>query len=380
MDQSRDATLTMLFQQHKPGWLGIDIGTASVKIAQAARTAEGVTCAARILVPRVASLVSSETQDEVDETAREVAWSVQGEIRAGLSMQDGFRGRSAAVALPMADCELYQVSLPMLEPEDFDLHVSRALRSISRTSVENLQFDFWPSEFEPRRGKDHQWNVMGVARRRSDRAYRDLLENRLSCKLIDGAPHALARAATYTRVGNADDSFACLDWGISRATFVLIHHGNPVYVRILKDCGFQRMLNELAETIGVESAEAHHLLMQFGIGRSGSDARAKEETALIREGVNNALLRLQQEFDRTMRYLQCLRRPHVPQELILFGAGALVRGLPHHLAARLGLKTGVWSLDSSRARLPGGPASLDCLFGTAFGLSLLAWEDLKCAA
>jgi Tfp pilus assembly PilM family ATPase len=353
-----------MLRRRQKGWLGIDIGSASVKVAQLARSAAGIQVLARSMVPR--SLATNTPDEEQD---AEKLWSACGEIRTAISLDHGFRGRQAAAAMPMGLCEVHQLDNLALEEAGLDAVVRRAIGAVTQCSTDHLEFDIWPAEAMNVTAAQ-RWNVLAVARPWSDQIYQDVATSSLSCRTIDGLPHALARAIKLTAQDQALPPIAALDWGFGQATLCIVTEGRPVYVRALKDCSLERTLSGIAQELAVTTAEALLLLQTHGIHRQASDGN-EEVTSLLAELTTEPLRQLEQELARTISHIGFQRKAIAPQQLLLFGGGALTRGLARHLRQRLHLETKVWSLGENH------PAASpeDCVYGTAMALSALAWED-----
>ena len=348
-------------RSRQTGWLGIDIGTASVKVAQLARDANGLHVLAQSIVPRSTHHLEAEG---------EPIWSAVGEICTAVAVERGFRGRQAAVAMPMGFCDVHRLDHLAFETGDLDSVVRGAIETITQNSADDLEFDIWPAEIGPQSSDPQHWNVLAVARPWSDRVYRDVVESGYLCRTIDGVPHALARAMNLIATGEPLPPVAVLDWGFSQATLCIIADGRPVYVRSLKDCSFERTLSAIVAELGINHDEAQLLLEQHGV-RGLSNKNTDEVAALVAELTAEPLRQLEQELSRTISHIGFQRRTIAPQKLYLFGGGALIKGLPRFLGRRLRLETHVWSLG------PHEPDSVnhDCLFGSAMALSALAWED-----
>ncbi len=89
--------------------------------------------------------------------------------------------------------------------------------------------------------------------------------------------------------------------------------------------------------------------------------------AAMRQILQQPLGVLAAEILRTISYLQ-QQRSLIPQQLWLFGGGALLRDMPEHISSVTGITARPWVLS------PGDPgAETDAMFGTAAALSALAW-------
>jgi Tfp pilus assembly PilM family ATPase len=349
-----------MFRREQKGWLGIDIGTASVKVAQLARNDSGIRVVATAQVPRSAPM-----HDELEGSV-EAEWSAKGEIRTAIALGGRFRGHHAAVAMPMGFCDVHQVSNLAVGEADIDHEVREVIETITQCSADHLEFDIWPADPV----NQQRWNVLAVARPCADRIYFDVVENGYTCHSIDGVPQALARSLNLSEHGEAIPPCAVLDWGYSQATFCLVVEGEPVYVRTLKDCSFQTALAEVAGELGITTDEAGVLLEKYGA--RGLNYKTEDEiVSMIADLVAEPVRHLTSELAKTLAHVGFQYRNFSPRQLLLFGGGALVGGLTRHLTRKLRLDTHVWSFDNQR-----DPKSThDALFGVAMALSSLAWEE-----
>lgn len=355
-----------MMRRRQTGWLGIDIGSASVKVAQLARAGDGVHVLARTIVPRTAQALPVDEEQETENL-----WSASGEIRAAISLDGAFRGSQAAVAMPMGLCDVHHLDNLSVEEAELGSTVRLAIEAATQCSADHVEFDIWPAEVNSQAAVAQRWNVLAVARPWADRVYLDVVESRLACRTIDGLPQALARAVNLTAREQPLPPVAALDWGFGQATLCIVAEGRPVYVRCLKDCGLERTLATIATELNVTIPEAHLLLEKHGIRRPANE-NIDEVTALVGVLITEPLRQLEQELARTISYIGFQRKAIAPQQLVLFGGGALTRGLATHLTQRLRLETQVWSLGKDHPEAN----KQDCLFGAAMALSALAWGEL----
>lgn len=349
----------MMLRKEQKGWLGIDLGAASVKVAQVAR-AEG---RLRVVASAQVSRPAGDATGEND--SAEPLWSSSGEIRTAVALGKAFRGRHAAVSMPMGCCDVHLLNDFEIDEHNLVDDVRRAIETVTQYSADHLEFDVWPANSASQRS----WNVLAVARPWADRIYRDVIECGYACHTIDGVPQALARAVELSE-GRAASPVAVLDWGFSQATFCLVAEGQPVYVRTLKDCSYHETLARVSRELGITLDEASLLMELHGV-RGLSAKSDNEVVAMIAELVTDPIRALEQELSRTLSHVGNQHRSLVPRQLCLFGGGALVSGLPQYLTRKLRLATRRWSIDDNDP----DPARRDPLFAVAIALSALAWED-----
>ncbi|QEG34201.1 type IV pilus biogenesis protein PilM [Bythopirellula goksoeyrii] len=358
-----------MFRQQKHGWIGIDIGSATVKVAQLARNGDTLRVVARAIVPRSLPVTTEERETEL-----EPLWSASGEIGAAVALANGLRGRKAASTMPMGLCDLHHIDRLDEFSEDLDSVVRHAVESATQSSADHLQFDIWPAESHDGLNQPLRWNVLAVARPWSDQIYSDVVNNGFACQQIDGLPHTLTRAIDMGLSSERTLPVSALDWGYSQATFCIVHEGRPVYARVLKDCGLDRVIRSVSDGLDIRPEQTYGLLQQYGL--SGLNSSGTDEKAtLVAELIKEPLLQLENELSRTLSYVTSLRRSIKPQQLYLFGGGGLIKQLSNYLTRQLQIESRVWQLNPLPSNEHASEPEGHCLFGPALALSALAWEE-----
>jgi len=358
----------VIFASRKMGWIGVDIGTSSVKLVQLMRDQDGVRIAASAVVARrdawpLENLAECEAKSSVDE------------LGVGQSLQSGFRGNRVAASLPMAlsDVHVLQTTLDAQGDREgeTDRIVRQAIETATQHSADPLLCDHWTAEPAQDVGSPGRTNVLTVPTAWSDQLCQDISQAGWSCELVDGLPFALARAVTMTQASSG--LVAALDLGFGRATLCMIEEGQPIYVRILKQCGLQRMLSALSDNLNLSSQEAEQLLQEHGLPAARDGKPRDEKAQLIAEVIAAPLAQWEQEIARSLEHFQAQRRRGDPIRLCLFGGGASVKHLDKHLAHCLDIQVDVWRLQKNlSSEQP--PAIAESLLGPAIALSALAWE------
>lgn len=344
------------------GWIGVDIGTSTVKLAQLTRSKKGLRVTGLSIVPRrstwpAAGLATLDPLSSADE------------MSAAVSLRSGFRGKRAAATLSMALCRVHTLDrTPGRDLEEDDIR--NAIEMATQRSAEDLQFDVWDTETEKDGSAPRRSNILTVATRWSDQLFDDLSQSGWSCQTIDGLPLSLARAVSLVETPEAAP-VAALDWGYGKATLCIIAEGRPVYVRNMKNCGLHLLIDKLCEELCVTAEEASCLLQKHGVGGAANSA----EGMLIKEIIAEPINQLTSEIQKTVSHVQFHRRTIAPQSLYLFGGGATIDGLAKHLTNYLEINVKTWQLRQEQVELDKSTGMPSCLFGPAIALSALAWEQ-----
>jgi Tfp pilus assembly PilM family ATPase len=345
----------MIFSRTK-GWIGVDIGTSMVKLAQVERRGSRVALVEAMCIPR------QEPWLDGDDSAADLPASV--EIQAALALGTRFRGRDAAVALPMAVCELRSCSIEGDTDAERRAAVSQELDEVFPGTAGTREFDYWSVELPSEKtGSADNTIAMSVASSCASRVTQDLSEAGLVGHVLDGLPLAAARAVSLG-MPNAASFIAAVDWGHRRATFCSVKHGRPLFVRGLRDCGFQSVTSALCKTLAVTADEAQKLLRDHGLP-DRTRGEVSEMQGVIEEVAREPLDRFIDELTRTTSYLSQQRRSLAPAKIVLLGGGAAVK--------RLELPVETWRLhDATRTEADDRRLPIE-LFGPAVALSSLAW-------
>lgn len=359
----------------KLGWIGVDLGTHTVKLAQAVRTPEGIRLRHAAIIQRPSPWPESDALglDEPDPS-----WP---EIVAALGCDD-FRGRSAACLLPMNVCELRGLKIPQ-----GDLHERRAMIASELADdevdlVRPREFDYW--ELGGEKGIEtsdgFNVNVMSVTRPWIDQVADDCQQARLDCWAVDGLPLAMARAVAIAAGPHNTDRIVAVDWGYSNTTICVIGRGRPLYSRRLHDCHFRKCLNAIERSLGVTPDHAQYLVNAHGVippaaaDTSSNTANALEIQSAITAAVAEVTSSLVEQIERTLRFVEQQRRQQHPASLTLMGGGASMLNIGPYLSAALNLPVSIWQVSPERERPSVVEAPQAPLFGPALALSSLAWR------
>ena len=355
----------MRYTPRKLGWIGVDVGTANVKIAQVARSKQGWRVAASVVIPR-------QEIWPADQVTGKDAISTLDELQAAQSLQQGYRGRTVAASLPMSLCDVHRLDRDLNSESNAPQLLRQAIETATQQSVEHVQCDYWSAsktESQP------AWTqAITVSRNWTEQLCEDIAQAGWSCEAIDGLPLAMTRAVGMVHATESPAApLAALDWGNGRATLCFIENGQPAYVRCLKNSGLRNMLETLIENLQVDELEAQRLFEEYGIATPNQES-PNDLAKFVQEILSEPMSQFVEEIKRSFSHYQYIRRSPSPQYLYLFGGGAMVSGLDTHLSTQLNLDARIWQLAAEHHGEPSKDGLADCLLASALGLSALAWE------
>ena len=355
----------------RTGWIGIDIGTHSVKMAQVERNSGSVR------LRRAAAIQRLEPWPAADRLPASSALPSLGQILAAAEYSRGLRGRRAACGLPMSVCEVRGLNIPAGDVRQRRAMIESELAEDWADRATSVEFDFWEVDVPRIAVNENPANVHVVAAPRPwiDQMADDCRSARLDCWAVDAAPMALGRAAALANQGGTPQPVLAIDWGFRSATLVVAARGQPLYTRALRDSQLSHVITAVESQLGVSRDEAQHLLFTYGLITAADEHQPDTELqAAITEAAENTLDALTREVDRTIQFLSTSRAAWLPDAVVLAGGGACIANVEGHLQTRLEMPVAAWRLPGSSPNGTTDGTSV-ALFAQAAALSALAWGE-----
>ena len=368
----------------KNGWLGIDVGSKSIKLAQVKKDAHGWKLVRATLLPR------PEAWPDDKNGALELPIGSQVDIQNALQCGENFSSKSVACILPMHLYDLRAIHLPSGSVSERRTMIASEMAEHWSAFETGCDFSFW--ETNPpgikQRPEEININVLAVAKRWTHSVSRDIQKAGLRCMVIDGPPHAMARAIGMTHSGLGGKPVAVIDWGYTNCTFCVVAKGLPLYVRRFKKCGVRHLVSAIEKAMGVSEDQARYMIETYGFpeplkAQRGSNLQSPRNAENLRSPTDIAiserlaqaaavpLQKLNSEISRTLNYFQNQRRSLCPTKLWLTGGGASLPCSDEYLQKDVAIPVESWSLPSEATQEASG-AIPTALFSNAIALSMLA--------
>jgi type IV pilus assembly protein PilM len=352
------------------GWIGIDLGTRAIKIAQVERVGAGLRLVDAVVMQR-----GQRGADDPDD----IAWRAT-EIRAALTLAPKLRGRVAACCLSPQQTTLRTMRLPLGTLRQQRAMIAHQLAPRLGLATQTSAFDYWELESSDRGADDKQkLAVISVEEQAAVDAAREIERAGLECRVLDAQPLALSRAVDMLQPHGATTVHAVFDWGFDRSTLNIVRQGVPQFTRELRRCGLSRTVGELSQALGISPDDAQQVLTQYGLPIPGSDqASGDDETCqklqqVVEEVISPFIHELTGEIEKTLHYLRFQRPELNPQCLYLVGGGASLRNIDQHLAHFVSLPLSLWTMPLGSARLESGHRLSLPMLASTVALSALAW-------
>ncbi len=353
------------------GWIGVDVGTHTVKLAQAVRTSAGVRLHRAAVVQRTSDWSGDDT------LARDQPSSSQEEIRAALEC-GGFSGRDAICAPPMNVCELRGLNVPPGSEQERRTIIGDELAEEWAERRGQMEFDFWELEAAKADKNTDVFNVNVLATSRPWvlQLAHDCQQAGLDCWAVDGVPLALARAVGLVGGLNGGRRVLAVDWGYSNTTVCIVGDDRPLYARRIHDCSFGKVLDSIMRIFGVTLDEAQHLVDTQGVtAPEGSGPADTRTQSAITDAAQETIEELARQIGRTLHFMDAQRRHLHPAAIWLLGGGASMCNIGPYLAQALAMPVHIWKMTAESQEMPWASGPRSAMFGGAVALSALAWRS-----
>lgn len=352
------------------GWIGVDVGTHSVKLAQVVRDG------ASVRLHRAAVIQRPTTWTGEDSLAQDQPISSQTEISAALDCGN-FSGRNVICALPMNACQLRSLNIPPGSDQERRTIIADELAEEFAEIGNAMEFDFWEMEAaRSDKGTDAcNVSVLAASRLWVGQIWRDCRQAGMDCWAIDGLPLSMARAIGMVGGLGGGRRALAIDWGYSNTTLCIVGDNRPLYSRRIQDCGFGRVLDSIMEAFAITRDEAQYLAEAEGLAlpeESGSDRT--EIARAIASAAASSLDDVIRQTSRTLQFMEMQRRHLQPSAIWLMGGGASLRNIAPVLSQALSLPVHIFSLAAESEPIACAAGNRSAVFGNASALSALAWR------
>lgn len=348
----------------KPAWLGVDVGTHSIKLAIVTHDRPGewkLNYAQRIPWPSDAEPFAS--ADQFGDALRDVLER----SRSGWRTTNLTR---AAFSLPKAAISSEDMQVDTDDPATVLTTAAQTMQQLYGSRSEKLAFDVWQPEpvdggFADPPASQLLWAEPDVVTN-SLAAFRAC---RLTADVLDTPPFTTARASEM--MVDSSDSELMIDWGWTRLTLTWILNGRPRFTRFSIQGNVADLVQSVCDAQDLTPSSTELLLARYGLpGETISGFNR-----VIEKAATDSLQILLDEIDSTLTYLGS-RYPRQPiNRIILSGGGAAIRNLDQWLSSQIGIDAIQWALPSGVDRTLRQSLWPTPLFAQAAALSGLGCES-----
>ncbi len=354
--------------------IGLEIGAASIKMAQLIRKATGWVIS-DMLVKEI-NLSDNENGDIRSD-------AIVNTIKECMK-ESSFSGRSVVSVMPGNQLDILPVKLSLSQDKSVEDAILDMARAHLSYDVENAVIDYIPVEDgETGPEKDNPTRSLLISARRED------VDNHLSilkkAKLkpvaLDISSCALARLIRFSGT-EKDKNVLVINAGNQHTSLTLIWKNNILLDRTIL-WGRENLIESLMNRLKLDRQKADGLLSRNGLysGRSEKPEQENERhthenktSEVMYEIVTNQLEILSTEIDKVLQYFSSEMRGAVIDVLYLMGAASTIKDLDTYLEKRIGISTKQFNpagtLNMGEHDVSGDTNGYGAFFGVPVGLAM----------
>lgn len=299
--------------------IGVDIGSASVKIAYF-KGGKGSYTLKAAAYSRLPSGPDAAT----------------GKLPPGfiseLIASNGIKGGKVCALASVRSLSFSHISVPVMPENEMKEAVKWAVRKETGLPPDDLVSDF--TYTGARKTAENTVPVIAFSAKKSevDGLMALFKDSGLEARVIDAAPTALLAAFDLNNVWEDGVNYSMVDIGATKATLVIMKNSRLMFAREIP-FGGRELTAALAEGLGMEESVAEEYKIAYGLNPpEGADAEARRLLTLHLTG-------LCRELHRSFDYYQAQFREGTVARLFLCGGTARLKGMDGFITETLGIES-----------------------------------------
>lgn len=341
----------------KQKYLGVDIGTASLKICEL----ENIRGRATLSTYGLATLPNDLIRNDSPEVISEITQALKEIIdKANIT------SRKAVAALPGYSVFTFEVELPMMSDEDFESAIRFEAEKYIPVPINEMVVD-WEiieeviSQNEKSEKQKLRRVLLTAAPRNLVARYTTIFEGAgLELDSLETEAMALVRSL----VGEDKSPILILDMGATATDICLVDGGFP---RLSKgiDIGGGMVTEAIAESLNIDVAQAEQFKKDFGLLASDKNSDVPDT---VRSIMDEFIIEIQKVLD-----LYYDKRGRSIEKIILTGGSARLKGLGDYIERTLNTKVyagNPWARVVTPARIHDSVKRIGPEFSVAIGLAM----------
>lgn len=328
--------LSGIFKQKVSSYLGVDLGTGSIKVVEL----ENVASRPRLVTYGLVEVETNVSRDDARGEQKQIA-----AIFKSLLEKSHARSRLAVAALPNFSVFSSVISLPELGPKELAEAIQWEAKKFVPMPIENVVLDWKILDKPATSAKDKKIDpavgIIGseVAGKKVMRvlltaAPKHLVERYVAIFKLAGVSLLSLETESFalgrSLVGNDPAPILIADIGSLTTDLTVIEAGVPVLARSI-DVGGNTVTRAIASSMGIDQARAEQFKRDVGLG--APDAKGTGVGAMI----ENSFAAVVNEMKYSLGLYQGQGNNKI-EKILLTGGNSFLPGLPEFLTQSLGVK------------------------------------------
>ncbi len=246
--------MSLLFSEKS--YLGIDIGTASIKIVELKKGVGGLRLLTYGFTENLGEIERKDWQNDIKYTAK---------VINEICKKAKTVSRSAVAALPTFSVFSSIINLANVDQKDFASAVHWEAKKVIPLPLEEMVLDWKKIESEEKKDKNMKILLTGAPKTLVKKYINIFKEAQISLLSLETETFSLVRAL----LGNDKSTVMMVEVGMSTTDISIVSKGIPVLSRSI-DVGGLAITRAISNNLGVGSERAEQFKYDLGIGPSDS--------------------------------------------------------------------------------------------------------------
>ncbi len=345
--------------------IGVDAGSALVKVVEVTKTADGMALASWSVMPfRVPPNAPPEATRQVQAKA----------IDAAIKKSD-CKCRDVVVGVPGNSAFIRNIKLPPIPTSKIDQIVRYEIQQTIPFPIENIALDY--QMLEPDESSEVEVIMVAMKGEVAEAFIHDIEQAKVKVGIMDSIPLALYNCYLYNGYSKKEDCTAIIEMGASTSDILIELGGELRYCRSVS-IGGNDITNALSREFNIPFEQAERIKIQHGlIFPETQEANFTEDQVRVSKTIAGVLDRLLGEIKLTIGYFRSLTGATAISRAVLAGGSSMLRNMRPFLADRLGVQVEILN-PLRKIAVPKnliGARKVAPMFGTAVGLALRSAQE-----
>lgn len=303
--------LRSLFE-HDSRVIGLDVGSASVKLVQLRFEKE------RALLETYGEVAAAPYQEAAVGKAVSLGEDRLGEMIRDVWQEAGAKSRTVIAGIPLRNSFITFINLPQMTEKELARAIPFEARKYIPLPLSEVEIDWWPvSQLtnKEEEGLESLTVLLAAVQKETISAYQRIMKKAgLSLAGFEIEIFSVARVAASA----FRSSFIVVDIGASNTKTAIIDRGALRMTRAI-DKGSQALTLALSHALGVDFERAESMKRELGIQKRPETEQIREALIPLIDAIFDEIRRFQGEYERTYQ--------RTIDKVVLAGGGALLPGL-----------------------------------------------------
>ncbi|MEI7578759.1 MAG: type IV pilus assembly protein PilM [bacterium] len=304
-----------------PEFFGLDIGSQSIKIAQAHQKSA-----------RSAELIAIGSKDSIQDLNDFSTTAVKNELADKIKVikdASGIVAKKVVAAMPESSIFTRLVMLPDVGEDELEQSVYYEASQYLPTPVSEVQLDYIPINKVNVEGRNLIRALLVAAPKKLAADFMEIMQLAgLELIALETETIATTRALTFKQ--DFQESVLVLDFGAMGTDISVIKGRSLIFSQSL-GTGSDALSKAIANDFGLEAQQAEQYKRTYGLVSDQADGKIANSLAPVMQVIIN-------EINKTINYFRAHLQESSPTKILLIGNGAKLPGLNTYLTQNLGIE------------------------------------------